>query len=163
MRQRKILIWAGLLLSLIISGPASAALIFTSLGGDKYSVSFDPLTFTATGSSVLEVFGVVFEDFFTADNTAIGSFVSLGSSPLTITGESTTHHMDSLAETGVYNVIAGLIDPNDLLVWGRITPPDLNFAVGNSVTIAISDLVFSAAAAPAPRPCSSNWYPPTAS
>ena len=68
MRQRKILIWAGLLLSLIISGPASAALIFTSLGGNQYSISFDPLTFTATGDSIaagsVHEIGVVFENFF---------------------------------------------------------------------------------------------------
>jgi len=120
-----------------VSMGAVAAPIVTSLGGDNYQVSFDPMTFNITTGG--EVASIVFEDFYASVQPSCGSYVS-GTVDASLNGGATQALIGNTC-TGAYDALND-VDGNDLLVtifagftstYGPLSPGD-SFAVSNPVS-----------------------------
>ncbi|MBL8376675.1 MAG: PEP-CTERM sorting domain-containing protein [Burkholderiales bacterium] len=94
-----------------VSMGATAAPMVTSLGGDNYQISFDPMTFNITTAG--EVASIVFEDFYASVQPSCGSYVS-GTVDSSLNGGATQALIGNSC-TGAYNFLND-VDGNDLLV-----------------------------------------------
>jgi hypothetical protein len=130
---------------LAVTPPSNATVTVTQVGATpQWDIDVAPITFTANANAG-DFEWLVFEDFFSANATVSGTYIS-GTLSVSINGGTASSLTPTFAN-GTFNTPFGGLDPNDLLInlfGSGLSPSD-----GDTVTVSGS-VRFSSTDVPAP-------------
>ena len=136
---------AGFTLGIITTSPSNAAVTVTQVGATtQWDINVDPITFTANANAG-DFEWLVFEDFFSANSTVAGTYIS-GTLSVSVNGGAASSITPAFAN-GTFNTPFGGLDPNDLLI--NIFGAGFSPSEGDKVTVSGS-VRFSSTDVPAP-------------